>query len=67
MAEEPETLTTTDARGGVTPHVVRYMLIISLLLAAAGIFWVLALAPKATQPDTSYSDTTAAPATAPQP
>ena len=35
-------VTTTEARAGSTPHIVRYVLIISLLLAAAAmtIVWV---------------------------
>ena len=49
MAEEPEIVTTTEARGGVTPHIVRYVLIISTILAVAAMVWVFALAPKGTQ------------------
>ena len=49
MAEEPEVLTTTEARGGVTPHIVRYVLIISVALAIGAMVWVFALAPKGTQ------------------
>ncbi|WP_068071804.1 hypothetical protein [Novosphingobium lentum] len=35
-------ITTTEARGGSTPHIVRYVLVISLLLAIAAmtIVWV---------------------------
>ena len=49
MADEPEVLTKTEARGGVTPHIVRYVLIFSTLLAVAAMVWVFALAPKGTQ------------------
>ena len=33
MDDEHVELTTTDARAGTTPHIVRYVLIISLVLA----------------------------------
>jgi hypothetical protein len=33
MDDEQVELTTTDARAGTTPHIVRYVLIISLVLA----------------------------------
>ena len=38
----PEHLTTTEARAGSTPHIVRYVLVISLLLAigALTLIWV---------------------------
>lgn len=49
MADEPEVLTKTEARGGVTPHIVRYVLIISTLLAVAAMIWVFVLSPKGTQ------------------
>lgn len=49
MADEPEVLTTTDARSGVTPHIVRYVLIASLVLAVAAMVWVFVVAPKGTQ------------------
>ena len=44
MADEPEVVTTDDARAGETPHIVRYMLLISLILivvafAALLIIW----------------------------
>jgi hypothetical protein len=44
MADEPEIVTTDDARAGQTPHIVRYMLLISLILivvafAALLIIW----------------------------
>ena len=49
MADEPEVLTKTEARGGVTPHIVRYVLIFSTLLAVAAMVWVFAVSPKGTQ------------------
>ncbi|MFZ4689943.1 MAG: hypothetical protein ACOYLS_11945 [Polymorphobacter sp.] len=49
MADEPEVLTTTEARAGVTPHIVRYVLMISLALAVAAMAWVFIVAPSATQ------------------
>ena len=49
MIDEPKKLTTTEARGGVTPHIVRYVLIISLVLAVAAMAWSLLAAPDATQ------------------
>ena len=49
MADEPEVLTKTEARGGVTLHIVRYVLIISTLLAVAAMIWVFVLSPKGTQ------------------
>ena len=55
MAEEPEVLTKTEARGGVTPHIVRYVLIISTILAVLAMVWVFKAAPEATQPDTATS------------
>ena len=58
MADEPEVLTKTEARGGVTPHIVRYVLIISTILAVVAMVWVFVVAPKATQQGatTSASD-----------
>jgi hypothetical protein len=40
MADEPEVITTIKARAGVTPHVVRYVLMISMMLAVAAMAWV---------------------------
>ncbi len=39
-------VTTTEARGGDTPHIVRYVLVISLLLAIAALslVWILGAA-----------------------
>jgi hypothetical protein len=42
-------LTTTEARGGITPNIVRYMLIVSLLLAVAAMVWVYAASPVTTK------------------
>jgi hypothetical protein len=53
MADEPEILTTTEARGGVTPHIVRYMLLAGLILAVAGIAWAYLRSP--TQPPPAVS------------
>jgi hypothetical protein len=49
MADKPEVISTVKARGGVTPHIVRYMLIASLVLAVAAMAWVYLRAPVATQ------------------
>lgn len=49
MAEEPEVLTTTEARGGVGTNVVRYVLIASLVLAVVAMVWTYTAAPTATQ------------------
>lgn len=46
MAEEPEIITTEKARGGVTPHIVRYVLMVSLALAVAAMAWVYLAAPE---------------------
>jgi len=49
MAEDPKVLTTTEARGGITPHIVRYVLIVSLLLAVVAMVWVYAASPVTTK------------------
>jgi hypothetical protein len=49
MADEPEVITTVKARGGITPHIVRYVLIVSLILAVVAMAWTLLAAPKGTQ------------------
>jgi len=41
MNETPEHLTKTEARAGSTPHIVRYVLSISLALAIAAMLAVL--------------------------
>ncbi|SNS44636.1 hypothetical protein SAMN06295912_106170 [Sphingomonas laterariae] len=43
MAEEQIHVTKTEARAGVTPHVVRYVLAISLLLVVLAFAFVLGL------------------------
>ena len=55
MADEPEILTTTEARGGVTPHIVRYMLLAGLILAVAGVGWAYLRSPTPTQPPAAVS------------
>ena len=49
MDEKPEILTTTEARGGVGTHVVRYVLIASVALAVIAMIWSYFAAPTATQ------------------
>jgi hypothetical protein len=49
MADEPEVITTVKARGGITPHIVRYVLMVSLALAVAAMAWAYLAAPKGTQ------------------
>ena len=49
MDEKPEVLTTTEARSGVGTHVVRYVLVISVVLAVAAMAWVYLQAPAPTQ------------------
>ena len=53
MTEKPEILTTTEARAGVGTHVVRYVLIASVVLAVVAMIWTYVAAPEATQPDVS--------------
>nr|WP_310523804.1 hypothetical protein [Polymorphobacter sp.] len=63
MADEPEVLTTTEARAGTGTHVVRYVLYASVLLAVAAMVWTFVLAPRATQQGgTTQADPVAAPA-----
>jgi hypothetical protein len=50
MAEKPEIISTVKARGGVTPHIVRYVLMISLALAVAAMAWVYLASPEIPQP-----------------
>ena len=50
MPDKPETLSTNRARGGIGTHVVRYILIISTVLAIGAMLWVYAAAPVATSP-----------------
>lgn len=49
MDEEPEVLTTTEARSGVGTHVVRYVLIISVVLAVGAMVASYLHAPVASQ------------------
>ena len=58
-------VTTNEARGGSTPHIVRYVLIISLVLAAAAmtIVWVTGAAT-ADDPIESGAERTSEPYTA---
>ena len=49
MADKPKIISTVKARGGVTPHIVRYVLMISLVLAVAAMAFVYMGAPPATQ------------------
>jgi hypothetical protein len=49
MAEKPEILTTTEARGATENKVVRYVLIVSVILAIGAMVWVYVLAPKGDQ------------------
>ena len=49
MADDPKVITTVEARGGVTPHIVRYVLMVSLILAVVAMAWSYLAAPKGTQ------------------
>ncbi|PZN94878.1 MAG: hypothetical protein DCF31_07930 [Alphaproteobacteria bacterium] len=49
MVEQPEKLTTNEARGGVGLNVVRYVLIISVILAVAAMVITYVRAPSPTQ------------------
>lgn len=49
MADKPEIISTDKARGGVTPHIVRYVLIISLILAVVALAVTFIESPKGTQ------------------
>ncbi len=42
MDDSPEHLNKTEARGGTTPHVTRYVLIFGLLLVLAAFITILA-------------------------
>jgi hypothetical protein len=53
MPDPPEVISTNRARGGVTPHTVRYVLGISLILGVIALVWAFAAAPTATQHTTS--------------
>lgn len=45
MDDDQVEVTTTEARSGITPHIVRYMLIASLVLAIMALAIVLGFAP----------------------
>lgn len=47
--EQPEVLSTTDARGGTTGNKVRFVLIISVIVAVIAMVSVYAVSPKGTQ------------------
>ena len=49
MADDPKVITTVKARGGVTPHIVRYVLMVSLALAVIAMAWTYLAARKGTQ------------------
>ncbi|MFZ4111030.1 MAG: hypothetical protein ACOYKQ_11230 [Polymorphobacter sp.] len=49
MADDPKVITTVKARGGVTPHIVRYVLLASLTLAVVAMAWTYLAAPQGTQ------------------
>jgi len=53
MPDEPEVISTVAARGGRTPHIVRYVLFISLVLAVVAMAWTYLAAPEATLDDTT--------------
>jgi hypothetical protein len=48
MDDKPEVITTNRARGGVTRHNVRYVLIASVVLAVVAMIWVYARSPEPT-------------------
>ena len=49
MADKPEVISTNKARAGSTPHIVRYVLIVSLILAVAAMAFTFIGSPKGTQ------------------
>ena len=57
-------VSTTEARGGSTPHIVRYVLMFSLVLAilALSAIWIIGAVTVDKQPDMSPLATDAAPA-----
>ena len=59
-------VSTTEARGGSTPHIVRYVLMFSLVLAilALSAIWIIGAVTVDRQPDMSPLATEAAPAPA---
>ncbi len=65
MADRPERLTTTAARAGITPRVVRYVLAVSLLLAIGAMIWIYLATPVASQRGATTSAPNGATLTAP--
>jgi hypothetical protein len=61
MPEKPKTISTNRARGGIGTHKVRYVLVISTMLAIAAMIWVWFAAPEATDPTMETSPTAASP------
>ena len=55
MAEKPKIISTNRARGGIGTHVMRYVLIISTVLAIGAMLWALLAAPSATDPGAGTS------------
>jgi hypothetical protein len=53
MADRPKIISTERARGAVRIPAMRYVLIISVVLAVAAMAWAFLRAPVATEPDTS--------------
>ncbi len=49
MPDRPEVISSTKARGGITPHIVRYVLGGSLVLGVVALAWAFVAAPVATQ------------------
>ena len=47
MAEKPKVISTLRARGGVIVYAMRYVLMVSVALAAIAMVWVYVAAPKA--------------------
>lgn len=60
-------VTTSEARGGSTPHIVRYVLGFSLILAilALSAIWIIGATYRDTQPNTDALTTGASPAPSP--
>ena len=50
MADKPKVISTNRARGGIGTHVVRYVLVVSTVLAIGAMIWVYFAAPEATAP-----------------
>ena len=50
MAEKPTVISTNRVRGGIGTHKVRYVLVISTVLAIGALLWVYFAAPTAADP-----------------